>query len=297
MGYTLNKLNNINGKNIILLLDNYLEKTKKAGLFEVLSISKNSAFYINNSSLESIRKKDQQTPCFGIWQLLYASGQMDLSADEQLLVAYNKENNGIYLYYNRDDSEYKSGLIVNDKFLGLFGYEAVKKTIIDIDYKLLVSDLSNEILRPLDKYKKNRAISRKIITYLIASSIIVFIALLLLIDIAYPYIEGKYLSYNNKAYRELLINDATLKRKTIKLTNLEQKHVMGHTDYKIPNILKGLTELANANAKIKLKILLHSKNITMEFDDLELWMSQLSADFKITRKNDKIKITWGDDDK
>ncbi len=296
MDYVLNKLNNINGKNIILLLDNYLEKNKRPGLFEILGID-NNGFYVNNESLENIRKKDQQTPCFGIWQLLYTTGQINLSANEQLLVAYNTDNNGIYLYYNRDGGEYKNGLIINNNFLGLFGYDDFKKTVVDINYKLLVSDLSNEILRPIDKYKKNRAITRKISLYLIISSAIIFTSLLLLIDIAYPYMRDNYLAYNNITHKELLTKDADLKRKKIQLTKLQKTHIMSHTDYSMPNILPGLIKLASVNAEIKLEISLHNKDITMEFDNLAPWMSQLSDDFKISKNNNKIKITWSSNDK
>lgn len=294
MEYEFNKISNINGNNIVLLLDNYFDKSKRQGFFESFTVDEKNSFYINNAALENTHKQHPNNSCFGIWQLLLVSKQINLDNNEKLILVYSNEQQtqGIYLYYNYENTQYNSGLIIAGNLLGFVGSSSIEKEIIQIDYNLLVEDLSSEVLRPLDRYRKKQHFIKKVASYAVISALIVFITLLLLANTIKPMVKNSTFFYSSKLHNNIERSRTDLRNKQAELLKLENTRLHSKIDNTRPIILTPLIQLANIDSNIKLETQVNVSNIVMTFSKLQPWMSQLTDDFIISKNNKKIKITW-----
>lgn len=301
MTYQLNQVNTIAGKQLILLLDHYATLDKSPNYFQTVSVSENSALYVPQEELATIKSKDSTTPCYGIWQLLYHSRQINFDPQEQLLVLYNDDqdnqndqhNNGIFLYYAHAKKNYRSGLIVNGQFIGLFGIDLPVAVAVDVDKNKLVSELSDEILRPLDRYKKEQSLLKSVVLYGLGTTAAVAGTLFLLLSIVLPNLFALIFVEQAVEAKKIQSLQRQVQQSKINLARLEQRHVPTSLNATQPESLNAILVLSVLGVNFDLATTMDAKSGQLTFNQLEPWMSQLPDDlFKISQHETKILISW-----
>ncbi len=295
MAYLIDKINVINDKKVILLLDRYSVIDKSSSYFQTLQIKENTALYVSNESLGNVKNADSTTPCYGFWQLLFLSKQIDFEQENNLLVVYEDDiqTKGLFLYYNHADKDYRSGLIVNEQFIGLFGANLPSAQVISVDEKKMTSTLSNEILRPLDRYKKEQALIKTAAIYGLASLASIAGILFIMLSFVVPYSTNTMFSSDANTQQELVALQQKLQRATLDLRRLKNNKVSVDFDAKPPEILGVLSEFVILGVPITLSTDISQKQGKLIFQKLEPWMSQLPRQvFKIAQIDKKIHISW-----
>lgn len=299
MAYLLDQINIIQGKQLFLLLDCYSVVNKNNTYFQIGKINvlenlEETGLFVSSEVLTSIKNKDSTTPCYGIWQLLYLSKQISFEAERQLLVVYNDDqrDSGFFLYYCHKDRDYRSGLLIDNQFIGLFGIDLPTYNEVKVDDTLLVKNLNNDILRPLDRYKKGQHLFKMALTYGATTIASVVGVLWLLLSIILPNIPVSFSDTQNLS-QEIEILEQQLKSSTLSLSILKKFTLSTQNSSRELHLLKPLFILNSLNVKFDLTANLQDKSGQLIFDKLYPWMFQLPTDlFQVIRAEEKIMVKW-----
>ena len=295
MTYLIDQVNTIKNRKLILLLDRYSIIDKNSHYFQTLTVDENSAFYVSQEALATIKNRDSITDCYGLWQLLFLSGQINFEPDRQLIVTYedDSQNSGFFLYYNHKDNDYRSGLIINEKLIGLFGVDLPEITIIQIDESKIIANLSNEVLRPLDRYKKEQGLIKTVAMYSLASIASITISIAVLLTFIMPSINELIFESDTSDRATLEVLERKLQRSTLDLRKLRKSKVSVTNNVKVPPLINILSTLLALEVPINLTASMNDKTGKLIFKKLEPWMSQLPLDiFTILEQEDGISISW-----
>lgn len=297
MAYLIDQINTINNHKFILLLDQYAPIDKNPLNFQVMPIEDNMALYISQDVLTATKGRDSSTPCYGFWQLLYNSKQITFKEDSNLFVVYQDEEqeSGFFLYYDHVKSIYQSGAIVGGMFVGLFGTELPKKNIIEIDDKALTSNLSQEMLRPLDKFKKEQALIKKSVIFGVSTLALSAGIIYLLTQIFIPVITQFITESSKPEKRELRILSSKLRRANAELSRLKKSNIaIDFRDYNNP-ILQPLLRLKYLGVPLNIAFNMQDRKIRLTYPNYQGWMTQVPTSlFKFTQVEgqETIHLDW-----
>jgi hypothetical protein len=288
--YSVNQVITKKGKRIILLLDSYLPKSKRN--LNVVDTSPGFSFSVSQDELASIRKSYKDVKVFGFWSLLYDAKLLDLSPDANTFIVYTNEakSEGLYLSYNRLESKFNTGLVVNGGVIGAFGFDVDSANIVDVNLDSI--DLVNEILLPIEVKRNKQQFYQKIIiqntvvTVLVLTIAIVFDMMIVNRDSGVKTINKK-ISTIKKSNRN---KKSEASKASINNVPENLEHVDKFTT------LEPLLELASIRTKdVKFETQLKNGDVKFEIKNskqLPLWLAGLSKNFKFSESDKAITIRW-----
>lgn len=293
--YTVNQVLQIKNKRVILLLDSYGPRNKNN--IEVLSTTPGFNFSVIQNEIESVRKSYKDIKIFGFWSLLYHKKLIDTQQKSGFYVVYTdkQKTEGFYLFFNNNEARFLTGLIIGGKIIGAFDLNIDDAKIISVNTKDL--ELANEILLPVERKRIKQQFYQKITISNVAVIIIaIFIGFFITTFITDNKEElqqiKKEISKTNKYIKNI--------RNNITLANINNIP----TDLNSARLLPAFAPLAELSM-IRAKDLSFETAMTQEFsfsitkekiaEEIPLWLSGLSSNFKITEDNNTIFIKWQKD--
>lgn len=297
MAYLIDQTNVINNHKFILLLDQYSPVDKNSSNFQVMPVEDNMALYVSQEVLTATKERDSSTPCYGFWQLLYNSKQITFEEDSNLFVVYQDEEqeSGFFLYYDHVKSIYSSGAIVGGMFVGMFGTELPEKNIIEVDDEALTSNLSREMLRPLDQFNKEQTLIKQSVAFGFGALVVSVGVIYLLTQILIPTITKFATESSKPEKRELRLLNSKLRRANLDLSRLKKSNIA--TDFSGYNnpIIQPLSMLTYLEVPLNLKSNMQDRKIRLTYPNYQDWMTQVPTSlFKFTKVEDKetIHLDW-----
>jgi hypothetical protein len=293
LNYTVNQVLQLKNKRIILLLDHYGQKNKNN--IGVVDTNHGFNFSVLKAELESIRRSYRDIKVYGFWSLLHHKNLIDTDKESGFYVVYTNEkrDEGFYLFFNRSEARFLTGLVIGDKTIGAFDLDIADATIVDADIKNL--DLVNEVLLPIErkriqqKFYQNIAIKNAI-------TIVLAIIIALFID-SFIIDNSDDLEVINKDIRKTNKNINEYKRQIsqLKINNIPE-------DLQIAKNLKSflpIAEISSLNVKnisfegaIDDDFFIKIEKLQTKDNNIPLWIAGLSKGFLISEDVEFISIKW-----
>jgi hypothetical protein len=288
--YVVNQVISRKGKRIILLLDSYTPKSKRN--LNVVDTSPGFSFSASQDELSSIRKSYKDVKVFGFWSLLYDAKLLDLIPEENSFVVYTNDSKteGLYLYYNRLESQFNTGLVVNGNVIGSFGFKIDDAHVIDANIDEL--ELVNEILLPIEVKRNKQQFYQKIAI----QNVVVTILAIIIAVVFNIMIVNK--DSNIKAIKKSISKtDRANKDRRAEILKLSINNIPKNLEH-ISNFktIEPLVELANLRTKgVNFEAPIKDGEVSFEIANtkkLPLWLAGLSKNFKFIENGKTIKIRW-----
>jgi hypothetical protein len=283
MSYGANTLIDLGGKPCFVLLDQFGQKNKR--YITVGDALKPFVFYSDFSDIANIRRRYPKAGVYGFWHLLHFNRKIDLKPEKGAFVVYKPESkNGFYFFYDKQKSEFITGVVLKGKAIGAFAYNVSEAIVLEVETESL--KLPEAVLLPAERRKQ------KVVKY--QKQVLKNIIIASLVAIGFFFLN---LSLNSLTVEEMGLRSELNRLQSQKRLFRDKLSILKRSHYEVkkisrqPKMLKPLFVIAHTNTKdVKIKTMLFTaKRFSFKMKEAKPWMNGLLESKLFTLTEDKKK--------